>query len=1250
MAPIANLVWNRILEATDANGFASLALVNSKWRSVAQQAHLYAHHLATCPSYAMSHNGKVPAATEENLPTLRSLFAKEVKRNLFEAYLRPSQTIIKLISNSFSSSSSPGGEGIQFSPSPLGHHILACNSSRIYVIDVRGPEIDVKRELKILRRPAATCITDNGSLLAVLLTEMQVDLYDLTEVPPKRTQSLILDHSPRAIALSPCGSVLTAAYEGGIEVSSINPGALATQRRAVKCDAVDSLSFSFDGRQILGTTVQSSPPSTVILTAPYYDPGSHMADDDISALWTTSILFPNSSRDCSHAVLIQDGRHEEAFWSFTYDRSFETFRAVRIDDLRNGTTYFTGPIPSTGSQAKLLPCTLPSASYHGDLVSAGFQGKEVWLYGVPEDLDAVPDSGNGETGPSPGAGGLNRRNSGPSNRAASKSQETDDLPRVPQWQVLCDKQRNTFVSGVKIGELDGVNLVKWIGDFGNSVLRERLVVAARGITPGRLITEEEGIDFIDGGRITLLDFDYGLEDGQVTEITIEVGTKEPEILEEESRDMETEVAIVRRRTVAQKRGHRSVIMRSATTAAAAAVPPIPAPSLSAVMADDRDADPLVPRRMGAPPATDEPSARGGSEETEGEAFMEELEALDDPYSHTGPRSGTTLRRAATAAAVHRRLHPQAAAAGRVEYRRADGRAEHPHESDADNWKPPPPPYQKEDPGDTPAFLRHAIPSAPSGENTAGDEQPETDPLQRSMTRPPQPVVSAQQPLLARSHTTGPAPRAGFLPPDRAPPVPPVPQLPRVTEDNQVRGGAMLVPQPGELSRPTTMESRFLDGDNIYDVSPPRSPLGAGSFDSGSSPGRQRTVSIVSTGGFEASAVLSTMPATATSSFQQAVPPSQPGSLAPVLNLHIPSPVVDNMPQWNATNSVATPHVRRLSSNNTWPLAPAAHTIPTVLSAGYPYSAPPTNSDANQAIGQAYPPAPHPAQLASLHNRHPDQVPRRLSGGFQVPRWAGEDFSSRNPQQPRPVSQLYSPPQPGYSLGPLQAPLPAPELSHQARMSWHQPRYSNEVMQPMPQRLQSIPAAVEDMPLIISTPKGVSGAFDAPAHYTTTQHPEPEIIAPVPRHPRPSTQPAVLRPVADRLDTLYSISISADNEASRGAHGGPDQANPAAGPSGPSVTSSQRLPVLLRKPSRAERSAAKNIADAKRRGWTGRHKSMRRGKKNKEREFDVASSAAWTDVTTFSGDETVPPLPGFEQRDQEQRKRQRSKLSNKCVVM
>ncbi|KAK4128559.1 hypothetical protein N657DRAFT_639038 [Parathielavia appendiculata] len=1235
-------IIQQILQATDANGFASLALLNTKWRSVAQQAHLYAHHLASCPSYAMSHNTPLQADSDDDLPRLRRLFAKEVKRNLFEAYLRPHRTVIKVISNSISSSSCPGGEGIQFSPSPKGHHMLAYNSSRIHVIDLRDPEIAVKREFKILRRPAATCINDEGSMLAVLLTEMEVDVYDLTQTPPKRTQSLILDHSPRAIALSPCGSVLAAAYEGGIEVTSLKPGAVAAERRAVKCDGVDALTFSFDGTQILGTTVQSSQPNTVILTAPYYDPGSHMADDNISALWTTSILFPNTSRDCSHAVLIQNGKYDEAAWAFTYDRSFETFRAVRIDDLRNGTTYFTGPVPSPNSQARLLPCTLPAASFHGLLVSAGFQGNEIWLYGIPEDLDALPESTSAGIDNGSNANGLSRRNSGPSVRSSARIQENSDSVRVPQWQILCDKLRNTFVSGIKIGELEGVNMVKFVADFANSCMKERLVVAARGVTPNVSVVDEEGIDFVDGGRITIMDFDYSLRDGTVRECTIEVGNKEePEMLEEEHRDMATEVAIVRRRTVAQKMGGRSAaVMRSMTSASRPPVLPTQPPT----QAEGDEDDPLVPRRIGAPPPSRSVQQTAASEDIETQS-IEEQEALDAPYAHASPRSGTTLRRAATAAANTRRLHPSAAAAGHIVYRRADGRAEHPHESDADNWVPPPPPYQKEDPGDLPSFLRHTAILPLAGSTTQPAEGQSEQSMDRKALRNSSaslhqqnprfhPVPSANRysspvppvPPLPTLLGIPPVPPVPALPPGVA--VPPVPPLPHTHSHG--RGGSSEAPSSGEdIARPTSRNSRYLDGENIYDVSPPDSP---------SMPPLGRQVShepsdMPAVSKPEPNAQGNVVPPETLGPTADGVPSapqsrtafvSVDGRKSTTVDSQVQAQVTSGLkPPTNDASATGEPSVRRLSVSRTWPIQPLPINTNNTA-AGYPYSAPPVNG--SEALAQSFPSFTRGEQMPSFNNRN--SASRPLSGSFQLPRLPADipfdnEATWRRTSYQRPVSQ-----QQHYSF-PRQRPR-SPLAQFHARSTIHEPQ---------PRRPHDMTPALpaEDMPLIISTPKGVSGAFDPPDRHPSERRAETPILAPVPRHPRQQNQAAILRPAQDqqqeqqqqRFGPLYPATVPAQvHNNSGGLLPVPPPHPPAPGsrlnPSPSSTNLSRRVPNLLsRKQSRAERSAAKNVADAKRRGWTGRSTSTRgskrgRGgkkkKKNKEREFDVASSAAWTDVT------------------------------------
>ncbi|KAI0117041.1 hypothetical protein F4814DRAFT_272257 [Daldinia grandis] len=1153
-------IIEQILQLTDPDSFASLVLLNSKWRRVSQQAHLYAHHLLRCESYGASHTiPPVAKSDDDNLPNLRRLFAREVKRNLFEAYLRPKTTTIRLISNCIGSSSAPGGEGMQFSSSPRGHHLLAYNSSRIFVLDVRELDLAVKREFKILRRPAAACILDNGSLLAVLSTDMQVDLYDLGKVPPRRTQSLILDHAPRAIALSPCGSVLAAAYEGGIEVSSISPGALPTDRRAVKCDGVDSLAFSFDGTQLLGTTTTSYTPNTVILTAPYYDPGNQMSDENnISALWTTSILFPNTSRDCSHAALLQESGSMEATWAFAYDRSFETFRAVRIDDLRNGTTYFTGPAPSTPSPGPLLPCTLPAANYQGDLVSAGFEGKDVWLYGVPEDLEAVPE-GNHAASDLNGPPSLNRMNSGVSARSSTRVQEANG-GRVPQWQILCDKYRNTFVCGRKITQLCGVSHMKWVSGFGDMSSQERLIIAARGILPPKLVTEEDGIDFVDGGRITILDFDYSLVDGEEKEITIEVGANEPEALEEEHRDIDTEVAIVRRRTVAQRRGNRASVMTMATTASRQ-VDVLLRPSTAH---NDDSEDPLVPRPM----ATARTNSHAAViEETEDVSLEEAQEALDAPYAHANPRSGTTLRRAATAAAVNRRRNPQPVA-GRVEYRRADGRAEHPHESDADNWVPPPPPYTKEDPGDLPDFMRHSVhhsvvPDIGILSGSRRDSIPPVPPLPSSIPPiPPIPSTPSNIPLrmsMTPNFSRPELPRLQTTPlRDRSSHMSWHPHaLQQRIPDTSINASRSAGPvgvhsyRPGSAHSFTQERRPHVDDeyDDIYDVSPVGSPSRATSSHVSEGPA---TVNVTPErrSPYQISAVAqssATEYTPASSGAHQVVGSSRPGSaFSHPLDPATPSSMT-NVSGRNNEQASNSPAVGKLPNAHTWPRAPPRpDTASSASFIGYPASAPATDRTNDDIIAGALPPTPYSERTTRFHSRqNSSDISRPMSSGFHLPR------------------------------------VPVGSRGGQFR----------ELRRGSVPTIQ--PALEPAQPLIISTPTGVTGAFDAPGQLDVSgQQAGPVLHAPVPRHPQPISGAHLLRPTVERLETISSV-----------ANGERHLLSPPPPSSQLTSTSLRHHTSLNRRQSRARRGALKNIQDAKLRGWTGR-------KKNKKRD----DTDGWMDVT------------------------------------
>ncbi|CAK7214846.1 hypothetical protein SBRCBS47491_002289 [Sporothrix bragantina] len=1473
-------IIQQILLAADSNAFASLVLLNSKWRAVSQQAHLYAHHLVRTPAYVAgnykslfnrlkalqqaSQDGNADHDLHDQLlADLRHAFARQVKRCRFNAYLRPSRTLIRLVSNSISSSSAPGGEGMQFQASPRGHYLLAYNSSRIYVLDVRSATaphgVEVVRELKVLRRPAATCIRDDASVLAVLLTEMQVDLYDLKMSPPRRIQSIILDNSPRAIALSPCGSVLAAAYEGGIEVSSLSPDALSTDRRAVKCDHVDALAFSFDGTQILGTSVHGAQPNTVILTAPYYDPGSQMSSDDLSALWTTSILFPNTSRDCSHAVLLQETSREEAFWTFAYDRSFETFRAVRIDDLRNGTTYFTGPVPTAASSARLLPCTLPSASYHGDLVAAGFLGKEIWLYGVPEDLDAVTassksgtssgsmdpgvpggfegmsgvfggngagnGSGSGNAGSSNnngnnnsnnGSGGtMSRANSGsPSMRAASARLQdpgNDASVRVPQWQLLCDRQENTFIGGARVGELPGASMVNWVEGFGASSLCERLLVGARGVYPPQPISsDEDSIDFIDGGRLLVVDFDYSTNDGKTTEITIEVGSKEPEVLEEEHRDIDAEVAIVRRRTVAQKRGkpgRSAALLRNATTAGVLggshgaqgspmvrpAVPAMPSAfsrsqtvrppqgshassllrnatsSNTASNNDNEDDDPLMPRRMAAPPTTrQQGSALGGvaaaeaastrtpatvlplpgsataaaaaaaatadttsaaedgetstnarsNDRTDAESILGEEEeeameaAFDAPYSHASPRSGTTLRRAATAAAINRRLHPPPAttAGGQpIVYRRADGRREHPHESDADNWVPPPPPYQKDvDPQDLPAFLRHNVPPVPAPPTAAT-----AAPTMSAVAPPPPPPVPAPAPVSSTTTTT-----TSSIPGVSATLGMPLPAPADEEEQDEGEGQAAVeeAQEQDEIlpnNRPVSRESDVdgvLSGD-LYEASPQGSPQpAAATLPAPAEPEQQQQqqqqqqqLQYPTTTGppaLDLQIPPTIAGATDPSSWSTIAP--QPPMMLPLQQYPPPEDPYGNFVPKPVANVQTWPLQRPSLSNASgvgglnMNLAPDQQTMlgaggasaypvnyPVAYPVSYPYSAPaagpytnantyaapvpdsvpgpvPVTGPPTTANTITVPSVPHhlrevsqdmfsPGMPASEQQAVSPLSPNRLSmGSFMVPRVpVGSNRQSRRFSAGRPSTGPQPGSAPGSSSG-VNKPLPQPQEVAEFQQ-YQQPQQLQQLQPQLLQQHQQQPqyyfsppqfqqpprafsnpvlsnsssspafAPVEDRPLIISTPRGLTGAFDdSPGRSKSGRRrqdevddgPAPVIFAPVPRHPQAQERSAELR---ERLETLSGggTPVAPVQKPLILPYASGQFPGTPAGGTGSSGLLAGRQSSLSRRQSRAERSAAKNMLDAKKRGWRRRNSKKKSKDKGKEAE---------------GGEPAVPPVP------------------------
>lgn len=605
---------------------------------------------------------------------MKAKFAAEVRRNLFDAYLQPRETLINLISVSANSSAAfPGGEAFRFEFSPNGQTILAISSSRIYVLDASSDVIEIKRELKTVRRPLSASVTDDGSLLAVLSSRYQANVYALREGHAvKHLQVIVLDNPPKTIALSHEGTVLAAAWTGGIEVFSLSWNALSTDRRAVRSEAVDSLAFSGDGSMLVGSSNDLEEPNAVVVTAPFYtenDP--NITPREIhSRMWTTQILFPQISSTVSHVALLQGHGEGDTNWLFAYDHTLMSFRAVRTDDTRTGVAYFLSP-PTEDRFEFPQPCMAPVTTSCGTLAAAGFNEHGLWLYGVPEKLDISPDMGS-----------VVDRNEERQRRLMALTSATGHIeplmaysPSVSGNSMAIDMddeglaskvdwRQSLFVKCRNVRCIDGFTSAKWAEnseEYPCAFSGKRLIVTApAGVGD---LSEDLGDENmpVDGSRICLLDFDYSPSKLPNREFTIEVGDNESELLTEQLGTMEVEVALERRRTVRATRAPNGTSNRVPLTRAyTAASPPVQA-----------HIDDVMRRHMVPQPSS--PS--------------------ENPLSPVTPSSG--LSRSVTAAAGYQQARfPPRPPLGSSFTDNGPGQRM-PHRPSMDSWETPPPPYGQE---------------------------------------------------------------------------------------------------------------------------------------------------------------------------------------------------------------------------------------------------------------------------------------------------------------------------------------------------------------------------------------------------------------------------------------------------------------------------------------------------------------------------------------------------------------------------
>ncbi|KAL4937517.1 hypothetical protein BDV06DRAFT_72146 [Aspergillus oleicola] len=675
-------VIEHILYVADASTFASLTLLNREWRRISDSPSLYGHQLSQCPSFALSQK-----ATEEDLiqtcslALLKQEFFREIRRNGFDVFFRPHQTLVKLISTSMSSSTAfPRGEAFRFAFSQNAQLILCISSSRIVVLDVASEPPVVRHELKTLRRPLHATVLDDGSLLAVVSSSHEVNIYNLSSSEAKLIQTLKLNDVPRTLALSPAGSVLAIAYNDMIEVYAVGEGALATERRAVRCARVDSLAFSSDGVILLGSSENHLTGSLVTITVPLYgeqDTEFSVKDAQVQ-MWTTQILFPDTVQNYSFACLLPLHTEGEGSWILGFDNQLGTFRATGASRSSSGTAYFASPMCE--QTLKEHPPMIPASSdCEGELVALGFQDSGVWVYGLPDRLDIAPVA-------------TNTTQSQPRPRTAQTQSTvgTDSATNISRLQQTITHSK-VLINGHRVTDIPGITAAHWVRRNHNDGEHRRLAAVAPGGVDHTSFGEEDVP--LDGGRILLLDFARSATNGEVAELVIEIGESEPVLLREPNSNLDTEVELERRRTRLHRGSSSGIPGRGVRES-------YPAASHSARMRPRRNSSYLSASSSGV--------ADG------------EIPAIpDSPYDNTQPRSGDTLRRAATAAAANRR---RVAREPRHVFLNTPVPPlfQIPHESDADNWVPPPPPYSREADAPLPDYLRRTLlpPTRRSGQNVA----------------------------------------------------------------------------------------------------------------------------------------------------------------------------------------------------------------------------------------------------------------------------------------------------------------------------------------------------------------------------------------------------------------------------------------------------------------------------------------------------------------------------------------------------
>lgn len=559
----------------------------------------------------------------------------------------PKMTIFDLESDTATSSALPQPFG--FSISRKGQMVAVFGTKNIWILEAKKLPKTCVRTLEVRRKPVAVEIMDDGSLLAVLSNPFKVDLYRLqADGAPglEKVKSIILTVDAHTIALSPDGMVLATGHPFGIELVSLAEKASEHDRRSVNCDPMDHLMFSDDGRTLIATASARMPrPTTVFSVHGAFD-GPLTEDGDLipqecHIAWTRQILFPEKAHTAKHALILPDPLTGHVNELFAFDAEEDTWGIYDLGGMQFIETKENPPEAGHFVHAESLEDALPTVSPSYDHVAVAVKNQDsnaFWVFRIPDTYESSSAVYHDL-----------KRHSG------------DHSPLAPCSYVSMPREEDTSAQ-----DISGL---RWIACDENDCAFERLLAVGNMVcstAPDTPIMPGDAAKT--KGILITMDFDFGksLEGhspSKAERITIDLDQTLPgEKLPEDEIDFEREVELVRTRTVAQRRGEAAravaghTLLRSSTTT--------------------------------SPQNSSRATTSRPDNDDDGQAVFEE------PYVQGQPRSQASLSRAATVAAASpaNRRHLRALPDRPLEYRRADGLREMPHESDADNWIPPPPPY------------------------------------------------------------------------------------------------------------------------------------------------------------------------------------------------------------------------------------------------------------------------------------------------------------------------------------------------------------------------------------------------------------------------------------------------------------------------------------------------------------------------------------------------------------------------------